>query len=107
MSTATIPHTYRHTWQNLIEREETVFNSIPGMEKLRHAAPEQIPELETKYPDAAFALMITDNLFNGDQEQNEIHQQAYTAILNGESITGVRFKYDYELESYLLKHMWD
>ena len=68
---------------------------------------ESIPELEVQYPDAAFALMISGNLFVGDREQNEIHQKAYTAILNGESITGVRFKYDYDLESYLLKHMWD
>ena len=51
--------------------------------------------------------MITQGLFAGDREQNEIHQRAYTAILNGESINGVRFKYDYDLEAYLLKHMWD
>ena len=71
------------------------------------ASPESIPELEVQYPDAAFALMIAGNLFVGDREQNEIHQKAYTTILNGESITGVRFKYDYDLESYLLRHMWD
>ena len=97
----------RHTRQELLRQQEAVFNSIPGMNALRHAAPESVPELEAKYPDAAFALMISDNLFVGDREQNEIHQKAYTAILNGESITGVRFKYDYDLESYLLKHMWD
>ena len=97
----------RHTRQELLRQQETIFNSIPGMNALRHAAPESVPELEAKYPDAAFALMISDNLFVGDREQNEIHQKAYAAILNGESITGVRFKYDYDLESYLLKHMWD
>ena len=97
----------RHTRQELLRQQEAVFNSIPGMSALRHAAPESVPELEAKYPDAAFALMISDNLFVGDREQNEIHQKAYAAILNGESITGVRFKYDYDLESYLLKHMWD
>ena len=75
----------RHTRQELLRQQEAVFNSIPGMNALRHAAPESVPELEAKDPDAAFALMI----------------------LNGESITGVRFKYDYDLESYLLKHMWD
>ena len=102
MSTA-IPYTR----QELLRLQEAIFNSIPGMNALRHAAPESIPKLEAKYPDAAFALMISDNLFVGDREQNEIHQKAYTAILSGESITGVRFKYDYDLESYLLKHMWD
>ena len=80
---------------------------IPGISALRHAAPESIPELEAKYPDAAFALMISDNLFVGDREQNEIHQKAYTAILSGESIPGVRFRYDYDTESYLRRHMWD
>ena len=105
MSTTAIP--VCHTRQDLQRQEDAVFNSIPGMNILRRASPESIPELEVQYPDAAFALMIAGNLFVGDREQNEIHQKAYTAILNGESITGVRFKYDYDLESYLLKHMWD
>ena len=83
-----------HTRQELFSQQEAAFSNIPGISALRHAAPESIPELEAKYPDAAFALMISDNLFVGDREQNEIHQKAYTAILNGESITGVRFKYD-------------
>ena len=80
---------------------------IPGISALRRATPEDIAELEMKYPDAAFALMISDNLFVGDREQNEIHQKAYTAILSGESIPGVRFRYDYDLEYYLRRHMWD
>ena len=105
MSTTAIP--VCHTRQELHRQEDAVFNSIPGMDMLRSASPESIPELEVQYPDAAFALMIAGNLFVGYREQNEIHQRAYTAILNGESITGVRFKYDYDLESYLLRHMWD
>ena len=107
MSTATISQPIRHTRQELLKQEESVFSHIPGINKLRQASPETIPELEAKYPDAASALMIAGNLFAGDREQNEIHQRAYTAILNGEPITGVRFKYDYDLESYLLNHMWD
>ena len=103
MGTVSIPHTR----QELLHQQEAVFRSIPGIEALRHAAPERAAELEAQYPDAAFALMITENLFVGDREQNEIHQKAYTAILNGESITGIRFKYDWDLEAYLLKHMWD
>lgn len=95
------------TMRRLLETEAAVYSKIPGMDKLRHASPGSISELEVKYPDAAFALMIADNLFVGDKEQNEIHQRAYTAILSGEPITGVRFKYDFDLESYLLKHMWD
>ena len=93
--------------QALWETESAVYSQIPGMEKLLHAAPEAAPELEVQYPDAAFALMISDNLFVGDRELNEIHQKAYTAILRGESISGVRFRYDYDTESYLRRHMWD
>ena len=96
-----------HTMQELLQRQEAVFRRIPGISALRHAATENIPELEAKYPDAAFALMISDNLFVGDRELNEIHQKAYTAILSGESISGVRFRYDYDTESYLKRHMWD
>ena len=96
-----------HTMQELLQRQEAFFRRIPGISALRHAAPESISELETKYPDAAFALMISDNLFVGDRELNEIHQKAYTAILRGESIPGVRFRYDYDTESYLRRHMWD
>lgn len=104
MNTATSAQPIR---RHLMETEAAVFSRIPGMDKLRHAAPDNVPELEVRYPDAAFALMIADNLFVGDKEQNEIHQRAYTAILNGEPITGVRFQYDYDLETYLLRHMWD
>lgn len=97
-----------HLRRNVLrQREQDVLDSIPGMEKLRNSPPEQIPELEAVYPDAAFVMMITQSLFSGDREQNEIHQRAYTAILSGEPINGVRFRYDYDLEDYLLKHMWD
>ena len=78
MSTTAIPHTR----QELFAQQETVFNSIPGLNALRHAAPESIPELEAKYPDAAFALMISDNLFVGDREQNEIHQLAFDVVVH-------------------------
>ena len=99
--------TATHTMAYYREKERIAYSAIPGMDQLLSSSPVEREKLEEKYPDAAFALMILDNLFVGDREQNEIHQKAYTAILNGESITGVRFKYDYDLESYLLKHMWD
>ena len=96
-----------HTMQELLQQQEAVFSRIPGISVLRRATPEDIAELEMKYPDAAFSLMISDNLFVGDRELNEIHQKAYTAILSGESISGVRFRYDFDTESYLKRHMWD
>ena len=99
--------TATHTMAYYREKERIAYSAIPGMDQLLSSSPVEREKLEEKYPDAAFALMILDNLFVGDREQNEIHQKAYTAILSGEAITGVRFKYDYDLESYLLRHMWD
>lgn len=107
MRTQAVSAPVRHTRQELMNQQEASFRRIPGMDQLRSASPDHLAELEAKYPDAAFALMISQNLFSGDREQDEIHQRAYSAIINGESITGVRFKYDYDLESYLLNHMWD
>ena len=107
MNTSTSTAPILHSREFFQQKETAVLQQIPGVYELLSAYDDQRPALEKKYPDAAFALMIWDNLFVGDREPNEIHQKAYTAILNGESITGVRFKYDYDLESYLLRHMWD
>lgn len=107
MNRTTLPATTHHTMQYLLDKENAVFSQIPGMQDLLHANPDNLLELEAQYPDAAFALMTAQNLFVGDKEQNEIHQKAYAAILNGESIRNVRFRYDYDLEAYLERHMWD
>ncbi len=107
MNTATISQSTHMTKGQLLAAEKTAFSRIPGMDKLRSAAPDALAALKNKYPDAAFALMISENLFTGDWEQNEIHQRAYKAILEGEPMTGIRFRYDCDLEEYLLKHMWD
>lgn len=107
MNTATVSQSTPISEGQLLAAEKTAFSWIPGMDRLRNATPDTIAALRNKYPDAAFALMISENLFTGDQEQNEIHQRAYEAILNREPMTGIRFRYDYDLEDYLLKHMWD
>lgn len=88
-------------------REQAAFSRIPGMDELLHTAPEARGDAELRYPDAAFALMVANHLSMGNQEQNAIHQKAYLSILGGESIQNVRFRYDYDLEQYLERHMWD
>ena len=107
MNTAAIPQATTHTMQSLMEKQKDVFSKIPGMELFRKASLAEYDTLAARYPDAAFALMISNNLFLGDREQNEIHQKAYLAILKGESISSVCFRYDYDLEAYLHRHMWD
>ncbi len=88
-------------------RERAAFSKIPGMTELLHTPPEKRDDVECRYPDAAFALMVASHLSMGNQEQNAIHQKAYLSILGGEPIQNVRFRYDYDLEQYLERHMWD
>ncbi len=93
--------------RDLAAREREAYSKIPGMKELLRAAPEQWGDVEYRYPDAAFALMVANHLSMGNQEQNAIHQKAYLSILDGEPIQNVRFRYDYDLEQYLERHMWD
>ena len=92
---------------DLAIREQEAFSKIPGMKELLRAPAEKWADVELRYPDAAFALMVANHLSMGNQEQNAIHQKAYLSILDGEPIQNVRFRYDYDLEQYLERHMWD
>ena len=98
-------HTIRMS--DLANREREAYSRIPGMKELLRSTPEKRGDVELRYPDAAFALMVANHLSMGNQEQNDIHQKAYLSILDGEPIQNVRFRYDYDLEQYLERHMWD
>ena len=63
--------------------------------------------LEQKYPDAAFALDILSNPFVQNRELGSIRMDAYSAILNGEAIASVHYKYDRQMEAYVTRHNWD
>lgn len=93
--------------RDLANREKEVYSKIPGMKELLRSSPDKWSDVELRYPDAAFALMVANHLSMGNQEQNAIHQKAYLSILDGEPIQNVRFRYDYDLEQYLERHMWD
>lgn len=108
MNPAAVTSAPIHSVQYYKQKEKAVFDTIPGMEELRRAANEtQFSELQALYPDAAFALTMASNLFCHDRELNAIHLKAYQAILNGEAVSHVRFRYDYDLECYLERHLWD
>lgn len=89
------------------KKEAAAFSKIRGMDLLLNAAPDSTDRLRSMYPDAAFALMTADNLFSGDREQCDIHQKAYFAILNGENMKSIRYRYEKEMEAYVQRHMWD
>lgn len=96
-----------HTMQRLKQKEQMVFPTIPGMSELLHAEPEHALQLQAKYPDAVFAIHVADNLFHHNRELSLIMQKAYFAILNGENIADVRFRYEKDTDDYWNNHMWD
>ena len=107
MNTIIISTNRTYTMQDLRRRETEVFRTIPGMSELLHASPDFLDGMLAQYPDAAFALMVSDNLFCHDRELTEIHRRAYSAILNGENMASIRFRYEEDNKKYLQRHLWD
>lgn len=97
----------KRTYQEIKAQEQHVFSMIPGMSELLQASPAEKAEVEAKYPDAVFAVVIASSLFNHNRELSEITQKAYFSILNGESISSVRFAYEKATDDYWKRHMWD
>ena len=95
------------TMQDFKAREVAAFSSIPGMNELLQAKPNEVPDIEVQYPDAVFALQTANSLFNHNRDMSVITQRAYFSILNGENISDVRFRYDREMTEYWKQHMWD
>ena len=89
------------------QREAAALCRIPGVRELMSAQGDQRPALEQKYPDAAFALDILSNPFVRDRELGSIRMDAYSAILNGEAIAAVHYKYDRQMDAYVARHNWD
>lgn len=89
------------------QREAAALRRIPGVRDLITARDDRRPALEQRYPDAAFALKIISNPFIPDRELGAIQMEAYSAILNGESISGVHYKYDRQMDAYVTRHNWD
>lgn len=89
------------------QREDAALRRIPGVRELLKANADQRPQLEMKYPDALFALQIISNPFVKDREVGAIRMVAYAAILDGEEISDVRYKYDRQMDAYVARHNWD
>lgn len=96
-----------HTMSFYREKEREVFPAIPGLTEIVSAPPAERDQLAGKYPDAAFALMIADNLLCGVPGIGAINQRAYLSILNGEDIASVRFRHSKEMDDYFSRHGWD
>ena len=97
----------RRTYQDIKTQEYKIFSTIPGMNELLQASSAERAEVEAKYPDAVFAILIASSLFNHNRELSLISQKAYFSILNGENISSVRFAYNKATDDYWKRHMWD
>lgn len=96
-----------HTREYFQQKETAVLRQIPGVKELLSACDDQRPALEKKFPDAAFALNISSNLFFHDRELTDIHMKAYSSILKGDPIADVHFRYEKEIDAYHTRHNWD
>lgn len=88
-------------------RERMAYQKINGLNQVLCAAPTECEEVETKYPDAVFAVMIHDEMVCGVAGVHDIVQRAHTAILDGEKIGNVRIRYFKEMDRYFADHSWD
>lgn len=89
------------------QREAAALRRIPGAWELLNSKADQRPMLEQQYPDAVFALQIVSNPFIRDREVGAIQMEAYSAILGGQSIADVRYKYNRQMDNYVARHNWD
>lgn len=89
------------------QREAAALCQIPGVWELLSAQDSQRPSLQKKYPDADFALKIISNPFIPDRELGTIQLDAYSAILIGEPISNVHYRYDRQMDAYVSRHNWD
>ena len=96
-----------HTLQDYFNQAAPVLLQIPGFPQLVQADGNSYDTLAKKYPDAAFTMMVMNNLFHHDCEFSQIHQQAFSAIIDGGDIPSVRRRYDLCMDAYWQKHLWD
>ena len=72
------------TLQDYLDQAAPVLLEIPGLSQLMQANGNSYDVLAGMYPDAAFTLMVMNNLFHHDCEFSEIHQQAFLPSLMGQ-----------------------
>lgn len=63
MDTTSHSTTTRYSRQTLRKQQRELYQKIPGMSELLHATSDTVDDVKAKYPDAAFALIVSDNLF--------------------------------------------
>ena len=89
------------------DSERIAYQKIDGMDEVLSAKPSDLEELSAKYPDAMFAIMIHEDMICRFAGVRNIARKAHAAILNGEEIENVRFRFSKEMDEYFREHTWD
>ena len=89
------------------DRERVAYQKISGMNEVLSAKPADMEKVSAKYPDAVFAIMIHDEMVCGIQGIRNIVRKAHAAIMNGENMENIRFRYSKEIDDYFREHCWD
>lgn len=89
------------------DSERIAYQKIAGMNEVLRAKPSDLVDISTKYPDAMFAIMIHDEMVCRVSGVRNIVRKAHAAILDGEGIENVRFRYTKEMDEYFREHSWD
>lgn len=89
------------------DSERVAFQKIDGMNEVLNANPSDIQEVSAKYPNAMFAIMIHEEMICKFAGVRNIARKAHAAILNGEIIENVRFRFSKEMDEYFREHTWD
>ena len=77
MDTVSRSATTIYSRQTLRKQQREVYHKIPGMFELLHATPDTVDDVTSKYPDATFALMVSDNLFCLEQQAKNAHHSEH------------------------------
>lgn len=89
------------------DQERAAYQKISGMNEILRAKPADLERLSEKHPDAIFAIMIHDEMVCRIQGIRNIVRRAHTAIMDGENMENIRFRYDREMDEYFQEHAWD
>ena len=89
------------------DQERVVYQRISGMNEILSATPADIESISAKHPDAVFAIMIHDEMVCGIQGIRNIVRRAHAAIMDGENMENIRFRYTKEMDEYFREHTWD
>ena len=89
------------------DRERAAYQKISGMNEVLSAKASDRERISAMYPDAVFAIMIHDEMVCGIRGVRNIVQKAHAAIMDGDNMDNIRFRYTKEMDEYFQEHSWD